>query len=540
MDSDFRALATHLRAWDMRRRQAELLVWLPRAAALALGLALALALAARARPMLTRGELALAAAGLVFVALTAGAVVVFARQRSLAEQARFADRQFALRQRAVTAVEISSERLTVPHELAARQLRDTLDAASAIDTPRQMPLAARAQDWLPALGLLVALALALWLPNPRETLLLGQRAVAAAVGEQALALENLSADIAANDALTPEQVAALQQPIDEALASLNAPGVSQEEAVAALSQAEAELRSLSETFDHQALSEAGASAAAALGESGAAGELAEALQQGQAGQAAESAAELAEALPQLDAAAQRELADSLAAAAAEIAAADAALGDPLARAAEALAAGDTAAAQEALREAAGELAQQAQAGEAATQATAAADQLGSARQTMAAAGQAGAAAAQAVEDGTGQGQEANPQAGAGQGQGGEQPGAGGSAGEGPGSQGQGSATGGPGPGGGHVESVFVPAPVDLSGQGQDVELDVQCLGSPDACGPEGEPLPGDPDRPTVGSTVPYDQVYGDYRDTAFEALPGSGIPLGLQRLVREYFLALQP
>ena len=117
----------------------------------------------------------------------------------------------------------------------------------------------------------------------------------------------------------------------------------------------------------------------------------------------------------------------------------------------------------------------------------------------------------------------------------------GGAGETTGGQGQGSATGGPSAGGGHVENVFVPAPVDLSGQGQDVELEVQCLSDPAACGPPGEQLPTDPNRPAAGgSVVPFDQVFGDYRDAAFEALPGSGIPPGLQGLVRDYFAALEP
>ena len=86
----------------------------------------------------------------------------------------------------------------------------------------------------------------------------------------------------------------------------------------------------------------------------------------------------------------------------------------------------------------------------------------------------------------------------------------------------------------------MPAPVDLSGAGQDVELEVQCLSDPAACGPPGEQLPTDPNRPTGGSVVPFDQVFGDYRDAAFEALPNSGIPPGLQGLVRDYFSALEP
>ncbi len=70
---------------------------------------------------------------------------------------------------------------------------------------------------------------------------------------------------------------------------------------------------------------------------------------------------------------------------------------------------------------------------------------------------------------------------------------------------------------------------------------MQCLSDPAACGPPGEQLPTDPNRPAAGgSVVPFDQVFGDYRDAAFEALPSSGIPPGLQGLVRDYFAALEP
>ena len=542
-DDDFRALGTYLGQWDARRRQTTLLAWLPRAVAAALLVGLVVALAARARPLLAAAEIALLAAALVLVAAAATAVAVLAQRRSLAERARFADRRFGLRERATTAVEIHAGQHDVPPALAARQLGDALAAAKAVDVQRQLPLTTRPAEWLPALAALLALALALWLPNPQAALLARQRAVAAAVGQQAAALAELSEQIAADESLTPEQRDALQQPLEEALTTLNEPGVSQAEALAALSEAETELRELGQTFDHAAVSASVAAAADALSRSEAAGELSEALQEAQAAQAAQAAGELADALPQLDAAARQELAESLAEAAAALAATDAALAEQLDRAAEALAQDDTAGAQEALREAAQGLNEAAQAGAAAERAAQTAGELGAARQQVAAAGatatteQAGAGGEQAGQEGA-----AGQNAGQGEGSTGQTGGAGqeGGAGQTTGGEGQGSATGGPSAGGGHVENVFVPAPVDLSGEGQNVELEVQCLSDPAACGPPGQPLPSDPSRPTGGSVVPFDQVFGDYRDAAFEALPGSGIPPGLQGLVRDYFSALEP
>ncbi|WP_374689647.1 hypothetical protein [Promineifilum sp.] len=105
--------------------------------------------------------------------------------------------------------------------------------------------------------------------------------------------------------------------------------------------------------------------------------------------------------------------------------------------------------------------------------------------------------------------------------------------------GQGQTPGGPGPGGGHVESVFVPAPAELAGEGEEMELETQCLGDPAACGPLGQESPAGFGQPG-GSVVPYDQVFGDYRDAAIEALSGGAIPLGLESLVRDYFSSLEP
>jgi hypothetical protein len=43
-----------------------------------------------------------------------------------------------------------------------------------------------------------------------------------------------------------------------------------------------------------------------------------------------------------------------------------------------------------------------------------------------------------------------------------------------------------------------------------------------------------------GSTVPYEQVFGDYQDAANEALQDDYIPLGLKGYIRDYFSSLEP
>ena len=542
--ADFDALRAYLAQWDARRRRQTLLDALPRALAIGLLPGLALALLARLRPLLTAAEIALAALAIAAAAVVVVALLVLISRRTLAEQARFADRRFALRERATAAVEIRAGQHDVPPELAARQLGDAVAAAAAVDAARQMPLTTRLADWLPALLALAALLLALWLPNPQELLLLQQRALAAAVGEQAAAVASLSEQIGADASLSPSQQAALQRPLAEALATLNEPGVSQAEAMAALSEAEAELRNLTQEFDEAAARASVAAAADALSRSEATTDFAEALAAGDANATADAVAGLADRLPQMDAAERAELAQNMADAADAVRQVSPGAAEELDRVAEALAAGDIAEAQAALDDMANSIEESGTAAQASARAEQAAEAIGQSRQGIAAAGAADTAGeTQAAAGGeTDAGEETGSggqTGGEGQSAGGGQQGDG-QGGQGTAGQGQGTSTGGPSEGGGHVENVFVPAPVDLSGQGENVELEVQCLNNPAACGPQGEPLPNSPDLPTGGSFVPFDQVFGDYRDAAIEALPGSGVPPALQGLVRDYFSALEP
>ena len=529
MSADFDTLRLALRRWDGRRRRQEFvraLPWVLLAGLLVAGL---LALLARSRPLLTRSELALIAAGLLAVSVAGAAVFVWLRPRALADQARFGDRQFTLRERATTAVEIHSGRLSVAADLAGRQLGDALQAAAVVDPVRQMPLTSRPADWLPPLTALAALLALLWLPNPQEAILREQRAVAESVAEQAAALSALAEEIAADETLTEDQRDALQAPLDEALTALEQPNLSREEAVAALSQAGAEMRELSRDFEAatgSAAVEAMAEAAAALGDDPATAELAEALAAGEAESAATAAQTLADSLDELGAEERAALAERLAAAAGTLSEGDAALAESLAQAAEALSEEDVAGAQAALGEAAATLDERAQAATAAQQAAGAAEQLAGAQQAVAG-GETGESTAGAGD--------ANGGASGGEAQGGSSPGN--TAGEGTGTTGQ----GGPAPGGGHVENVFVPPSAGLEGEGQALELETQCLTDPANCGPVAGQSPADPDAPAgAGSQVPYDRVFGDYRDAAFEALSGGDIPLRLQSLVRDYFTALEP
>lgn len=518
MTAGFDDLRAELSRWDSRRRRAELMRRLPQGLLIGLALGLAVALISRARPWLARGEIAQVAILLAITAAALATLIILLRRRSAVEQARFADRQFGLRERMITAVEVAQGDLVVDSEIAAHQLRDALAVAGGVDVTRQLPLKLFPTDWLLPLAVASLLALALWLPNPMESVLLEQRAVAALVEEQAATLADLAEAVAANDALTPQQREMLLRPLDDALAELAEPNVSREEAVAALSSAEAELRQLSQDFATTALGEAAQVAAAALGDEGTAAGLAEALESGNGEQAAAAATDLAEALSGLSPEARVELSEQLAAAAETLAGADGPLADSLARAAKALSAGDVATGQQALSETAAALAERAAAATAAEQAASVAERIGDARREVAQGG---------AESGGGAGESPTQEGGGDSGgattDGSAQPGA-----------------GAPVEGGGHVENVYVPSSVPLDGEGEAVELETQCLTDSEACGPAVSGQSTLPPDSAGGQLVPYNQVLGDYRDAAFEALSEGSIPVRLQGLIRDYFAALEP
>ncbi|HEY1408009.1 MAG TPA: hypothetical protein VF434_03660, partial [Promineifilum sp.] len=119
---DFESLTLLLRHWDRRRRKQELLRMLPSAALVGLLLSLGVVLLSFARPLWTRSETALIAIAVIAAVLLVACFFVALRPRDLSERARFADRQFGLRERMITAVEVQSGSLPVNPELASLQL----------------------------------------------------------------------------------------------------------------------------------------------------------------------------------------------------------------------------------------------------------------------------------------------------------------------------------------------------------------------------------------------------------------------------------
>lgn len=537
----FERIRAQLALWDRRRRRADALLWLPRGLLFGLLVAVIVATAARFRPLLTGLELVVAGASLAGAGLLVAVLALLSRKRTLTDQARFADRQFGLLERTSTSVELSAGRLQTSPALHEAQLIDTARVAESVDFGRLMPLKPRWVELGLALAAAALVAIAALVANPQTAVLEKQRALSAAIEKQAQALEELAEEIEQDPTLDESGKEELLVPIEAALDELRANDIGQERAMAVLSEAEADLRELAAAYDDTALQQSLDRAGQSLAENRASEALGRSLQSAELGMASSAANALADNLSQLDPVSANELAQDLAAAAADLEAVDSQLAAELARAAQALREGDLAAAQQALREAAGTLSERqlehSQDQAVAQQAASAAEQLSQGSQSMAQAGgspQGGQGQGQAAGQGQGQGQSGQAQGQSGQGQSGQGQDSGTDAGS-----GQGSPSGAPGPGGGHVEEVYVPEPAELSAEdGIDVQLPAECQANPERCGA----LISESTTPLTEeqSLVPYDQVFGQYRSAAFEALEGEYIPLGLKGLVRDYFSSLEP
>lgn len=539
----FGEVTGHLAQWQRRRRWVDALLWLPRGILAGLVAAAAVAALARFRPVLLNREVAFVTLALALIGFLIGPLILYLRRPMLLEQARFFDRQFDLQERVSTAVEIQTGRLTVAPMLAEHQLADTAEVVSSVDARSRLPLRPRWPDMIMVLLATILLVLAVALPNAQAFILAEQQAVDRTVAEEIVRLQAVEQVIEEEPALDDVGREALLEPIRAALEELSAGQLSREEATAVLSEAEAELRELSEAGsglagNGQATTEALQAAGHSLAENASSASLGQAMASGELAQAAEAAKQLADNLGLLSTAQQDSLARDLQESAIRLAEVDPELAGELAEVAQALQRGEFDQAQQAMREAAATMKQRALEQAVADQALEAADELLSARGEVAAAGRlAGATSGdQSGQPSAGQGQAGQASA-AGPG---DSPDAGSGMSPGAGNDAQDSqGAGGPGPGGGHADTVFVPDYIDLGSEdGVDIQLPAECVANPENCGQLINESPTE--FADVRSLVPYEQVFGDYRDAAFEALKGDYVPLGMKGLVRDYFSSLEP
>jgi hypothetical protein len=540
----FRHLIARLRPFETRLRRREGLSWATWAAGAGLAAAALLALAGRFFPLLPSAQLLALCLAFVVAPALAALAAAWLRPGSPLTIARRCDRELALAERLSTALELGSGALKTNPHLAEAQLGDAERHLAALDPGSAFP-------WRPSrrragvfLALAAALVAAFALPNPQDAVLQRQAHEQEVIAQETAKLEKLRAELVEEGALTttPQGEMALKT-LEDLIAELKAGELSPEEALAAVSAAEEELARLQAAND--ARQSALGDAAAALSEHDATADAAKALERGDYDAAAAALDALSGDLTNTPGEAQ-DLADALRAAAARTAATDPELAASLGAAAQALEAGDLAAAQQALAQAAQALAEAGQEMAAQGAVEGALARIQDARQAIAQAGE-GEGVAMAEGEGAGEGTEeaAGVAVGAGGGaalgavgggSGVEEPGAGadGLTAE-EGSEGQMPTTAPSRGREGEYEPVY--SPQHLGGdEGPVTALPQQ--GQPGEV-PIGE-IPGQPPQQPGGASVPYDQVYAEYRAAAADALQSSYIPLGMKEYVRQYFSALEP
>ncbi len=523
----FSELVRQLGRWDGRRRKVEALLWMPRAILAGLLIATIVAGIARLYPYLLNRDIAYLTLALSLAGLAISGIIIFLRKRSVIDQAYFADRHFYLQERMSTAVEIHEGRIQTDKPIAKLQLDDSLQRVVAVDTNHFLPLKISRRDIILILlsaGLLVA---AIVLPNPAASALAEKRTLEKAIADEVETLRALVQEIDQETTLTTDQRRQLSSALQEALERLERDNVSREQAVATLSEASAELRALSETNDTASLEQSLHSVEQSLMASAVGRSLGQALSSTQLDVAAKIVSQFAESLSELDPTEVADLASALTTMADSLETADPELASDLASAAEALAGEDLSAAQVAMNSAAATLEKRARQGDFANRANDTADELAQGRQVIAQAGQAAMDSnTSGGEEQSGQGQQGQP--GIEVDEGAEQA-----------TPLKGGSVGGTSSGGGHAERIYVPPPADLtSEEGVDVVLPAECSNSPGNCGflISESPSPFGNEQ----SLVPYDQVFSDYRNTAYQALESDYIPLNLRSFVRDYFSSLEP
>ncbi len=343
-------LSRRVRRWDRRLRLVNTITWVPRGMVLGLAVGVALATAARLRPWLLPEEvlrLTVALTGAVTLLIL---LVIWGWPRSVTRNARYFDQRFDLKERVSTALELLAGRIPASPLLAEWQLTDTAQATARVRAAAHLPLRVRWREVLVALLLAGALA---WLltTNPQAERLRARRELDAAIATQAAALEEAIQAVEENAQLSPAEQMALTEPLREALEILSQPGISREEAVAALAEASQALGDLADGL----LPEAAApyeQAARELAQSEMTGRVAQALRQPDLGEAAEAVEGVARDLAQsgLSESQRQDLARQFEAAAEALQAQNPALSQNLRDVAEALRRGDMAAAQQALNQ----------------------------------------------------------------------------------------------------------------------------------------------------------------------------------------------
>lgn len=592
------ALTGIVRGWDRRLRLSQMLLWFPRSLLPGLAAGLVLAVVSRLRPWLLPQQIALVTVALVALGIVIFTLGVWLWRRPALTSARRFDVQFELDERVSTALELGSGVIRSSDELIERQLADARTHASAVKVRDYIPLELHGRDWAIALLLAALLALLLILPNPQVDALNEASVQRTAIDEAADDLRELTQDVAADASLGNEERETLLEALQTTTNRLEQPNITPEEAFAAVSDVRSELQERANDLSSQSSQNQSAleQAAAALRQAAQQGDASEANSGNPTGtmqQVEQDMQQLASQAGEMSAEERQQASESLRQAAQALQQTNPQASESLQQAAEQMQqpTGDPQPqlqqAQQQMQQQSQQAQQQQQASEnlseASEQAQQAAQQISEAQQEQQEQQQAqqseqqgqqaqsneqqsqngqqsdqgqqttdGQAQqqsqgsqqsdqAQQSQNQSTQGQQQSQQGAPSQAQSasaGNQAGDSGSDdvnGQSQASQNQSDTGNNPdGQGVGQYESVNVPQRIgDQANDGNNVQLDPDAGNAPVQEGDFSQ-------NPDGQVTVPYNQVFSDYADSANRALESDYVPLGLRDVVRDYFTSLEP
>jgi hypothetical protein len=339
--------------WDRRLRLATSLIWVPRGLMAGLIAGIVVALISRLRPWLLPEQIAVIAGVALAISGVGALGLIWLVPRSRTQRARYFDQRFGLKERISTALELAAGLLPYSGQLAERQLNDAVGSAQGVNVAARLPLRVHWREIVAVIGLVLLLGYLLIEDNPMNRQLRSQRNWQNTLDSQIANLDETIQRIEQNPALSAEQKDALTQPLQAARDILQQPGVTQEEAVAAMAEA---AQSLNDQTGGMSPGQQAAyqDAASQLGRTGLTGDMADALQKPDLNAAAAAMDNTAQQLgnDQLSQQQQQQVADQLDAAAQQMQQADPQTAQHLSQAAEALRSGDQQAAQQAMQQAA--------------------------------------------------------------------------------------------------------------------------------------------------------------------------------------------
>ena len=384
-------LQWHLRRWNNRLRLTRLFVWVPRGLMVGVIVNLAIATASRLYPWLVKDELIRLSLMIGGASTLLSVVGVWFWPRPLAKSARHFDQHFGLKERLSTAVELTSGQIDAPQMMIDYQMEDTRRVANSVQAKRYLPVVINWPEVAMLLMAVIGLILAIALKNPLYDEVREREALDATITQQIDALEQAKNEIESNPNLTEEEKDTLTEPLDEAIETLSQDGISQEEAVAALAEAEKELQELASGMSQEE-QQANQQAGEQLSDSSLTDQVGEQLADNNLDATADELDQLADDLDNMSPEEQQEVADQLEQAADALENTNPAVSQQMQQAADALRNGDVPQAQEALNQAAETLRQQDQANQNNAQAQAAeeaANQVEEGRQEVTQQGQEG-------------------------------------------------------------------------------------------------------------------------------------------------------